>query len=151
MLLYNSIKYRFCTTYFTQFITSFYQNNKIIECSKNNTRNKTSVAVDLSYKIIGDDPGDYDLPPLFILHGLLGFKKHWQGLGKTLMKVTKRCVILVDLRNHGWSPHVKPHKYEDMALDLLKLYNKLKIDKATLIGHSMGGRTAMVLSLMEVR
>jgi esterase len=52
-------------------------------------------------------------------------------------------VILVDLRNHGRSPHYPEHTFSEMVLDLASLLENLKIEKAHLLGHSMGGKTAM--------
>lgn len=118
------------------------------QTSLNITRKQS---VDLSYKIMGFDPEESDSPPILIFHGLLGNKLNWQNLGKVLVKVMKCSVITVDLRNHGLSPHATPHSYEAMAQDVIKLYSKLSIQKANLIGHSMGGRTAMVLALTDVR
>lgn len=63
----------------------------------------------------------------------------------------KHSVLTVDLRNHGVSPHHHSHKYEDLAEDVVMLMNKLKINRAVLIGHDMGGRTSMSISLMAVR
>lgn len=72
-------------------------------------------------------------------------------LGKTIATVTKQSVLAVDLRNHGVSPHHQSHKYAELAEDVVELMNKLEINKAVLIGHSMGGRTAMSVSLMAVK
>lgn len=63
----------------------------------------------------------------------------------------KQSVLAVDLRNHGVSPHHHSHRYEELAEDVLELMDKLEINKAVLIGHSMGGRTSMSISLMAVR
>lgn len=107
-------------------------------------------AVSLSYKILGDSDPDPEIPPLFLFHGLFGSKKHWEGLGKTMLNMTKRPVVVVDQRNHGDSPHVNSHRYDEMAEDVLRLLEKLEVDRACLIGHSMGGRTSMCVSLMAV-
>ncbi|XP_045517332.1 protein ABHD11-like isoform X2 [Pieris brassicae] len=102
----------------------------------------------LSYKIFGESDVDPDSPPIFLFHGLLGTKKHWESFGKTMMNMTQRIVVAVDLRNHGDSPHVNSHKYDDMAGDILKLFSKLSIEKASVVGHGMGGRASMYVSLM---
>ncbi|CAG9559026.1 unnamed protein product [Danaus chrysippus] len=102
----------------------------------------------LSYRIYGEAAKDGDQSPILLLHGLLGCKKHWDSIGKTMMNVTKRSVLSVDLRNHGDSPHINSHKYEDLTADILKLYEKLNIEKAYLVGHSMGGRASMSVSLL---
>ncbi|CAF4884665.1 unnamed protein product [Pieris macdunnoughi] len=111
------------------------------------THAKRTVA-NLSYKIFGESSVDPDIPPIFLFHGLLGTKKHWESFGKTMMNMTQRIVVAVDLRNHGDSPHVNSHKYEDMAADILKLFSKLAIEKASVVGHGMGGRASMCVSLM---
>lgn len=72
-------------------------------------------------------------------------------LGKTISTVTKQSVLAMDLRNHGLSPHHSSHKYVELAEDVLELMNKLEVRKAILVGHSMGGRTSMTISLMAVR
>ncbi|XP_059054204.1 uncharacterized protein LOC131848388 [Achroia grisella] len=116
---------------------------KILKIHQTNISNRTEVT--LSYKIIGEY---HDTVPIVLFHELLGCKKHWESLGKTMLNVMKRSVIAVDLRNHGDSPHVSSHKYEEMASDVLQLFKKLSINNACLVGHSMGGRTCMCLSLM---
>lgn len=104
----------------------------------------------LSYKIISDTPTDPDAPPILIFHGLLWTKRLWEGLGKTTGNLTKRTVVVVDVRNHGDSPHTNSHKYEELAQDILDLYEKLAIDEATLIGHGMGGKACMSAALLSV-
>lgn len=94
-----------------------------------------------------DDP-----PPLIILHGLFGSKANWNSLCKAYHKRTmpQRKVIAVDARNHGDSPHTRMHTYQHMVEDLRELYHQLRIDKAALLGHSMGGRAVMLLALKYV-
>lgn len=82
--------------------------------------------------------------PLVILHGLFGSSDNWRSIAKQLAE--KAQVITVDLRNHGRSPHSAEHNYALMADDLAELLEKLKLDKVDLIGHSMGGKAAMVFS-----
>lgn len=113
------------------------------------SKNSIKTAANLSYKIYGDYHGS-DEPTILLFHGLLGNKQHWDSIGKTMLNVTKRTVVSVDLRNHGDSPHVNSHKYEDLAVDILKLLERLSIAKASLVGHSMGGRAAMSASLLAV-
>ena len=82
--------------------------------------------------------------PLVLLHGLFGSSDNWRGLAKKL--ATKCQVISVDLRNHGRSPHSAEQTYSLMAEDLSQLFEKLNLDKVDIIGHSMGGKVAMVFS-----
>jgi esterase len=83
--------------------------------------------------------------PLVILHGLYGSGDNWISIARELS--VQHRVILVDQRNHGRSPHCDIMDYTSMANDLLELLNALKIEKVIVMGHSMGGKTAMVLSL----
>lgn len=89
-------------------------------------------------------------PPLVILHGLLGSKNNWNSMSKAIHRTTGRKVISVDARNHGDSRHAAQHTYIHMAHDVMKLLKKLEMSKVSILGHSMGGRTAMVLSLLCV-
>jgi pimeloyl-ACP methyl ester carboxylesterase len=92
----------------------------------------------LHYKEIGEGK------PLVILHGLFGTSDNWQTHAKKLGEYYR--VILVDQRNHGHSPWSEDFTYEHLAEDLERLILHLGIDKFTLIGHSMGGKTAMYYS-----
>lgn len=79
--------------------------------------------------------------PLVILHGLFGSSDNWQTLGRQFAE--NFTVYLVDQRNHGHSPHSDEFSYEIMADDLSTLFSDEGIAKAIIIGHSMGGKTAM--------
>lgn len=79
--------------------------------------------------------------PLVILHGLYGSSDNWMSIAKELEKYFR--VINVDQRNHGQSPHSDEHSYALMADDLLELFDELKLEKANIIAHSMGGKVAM--------
>ena len=92
----------------------------------------------LHYKELGEGK------PLVILHGLFGTSDNWQTHAKKLGEYYR--VILVDQRNHGHSPWSEDFTYEHLADDLERLIIHLGIDQFTLIGHSMGGKTAMYYS-----
>ncbi len=83
--------------------------------------------------------------PIVIAHGLYGSSDNWLSIAKLLAEKYK--VILVDLRNHGQSPHSPSHSYSDLADDLFELFNKLKLSNASLMGHSMGGKAAMQFAI----
>jgi esterase len=83
--------------------------------------------------------------PLIILHGLFGSSDNWRAIAKQL--ATHAQVITVDLRNHGRSPHSPEQTYALMVEDLVELFDRLKLGKADIIGHSMGGKLAMAFSL----
>ena len=79
-----------------------------------------------------------------IIHGLYGSGRNWGVIAKRLSD--KFYVVTIDLRNHGESPWFDSHNYHDMADDLVEVITSLKI-KPNIIGHSMGGKAAMVLAL----
>lgn len=83
--------------------------------------------------------------PVIILHGLFGFSDNWQTIAKSL--ASQYLVITPDLRNHGRSPHLPSHTYEEMAEDLRLFMENHWMHSAVLIGHSMGGKVAMQMAL----
>jgi pimeloyl-ACP methyl ester carboxylesterase len=82
--------------------------------------------------------------PLMILHGLFGFSDNWQTHAKKLAEYYR--VILVDLRNHGHSDWSEEFSYDLMAEDVHELCVDLGIRKMILMGHSMGGKVAMLFA-----
>ncbi len=82
--------------------------------------------------------------PLLIAHGLYGSARNWGVIAKRLS--SDRTVIAVDMRNHGTSPWHDSHSYPDMAGDLAEVIRAHGAPMAVL-GHSMGGKAAMVLAL----
>ncbi len=83
--------------------------------------------------------------PLVILHGLFGSCDNWLTVSKSLAENFK--VYLVDQRNHGRSEHDAIHNYDSMAKDLLDFFTEHNIKDPIVLGHSMGGKTAMNLAL----
>lgn len=79
--------------------------------------------------------------PLVIVHGLYGSSDNWINIGKRLAE--KHTVYMIDQRNHGHSPFDTSHTFNDMRNDLNEFFEKHNIEKATLLGHSMGGKVAM--------
>ena len=84
-------------------------------------------------------------PPVLILHGLFGSAQNWTTIGRRLG--AQFHVLALDLRNHGASPWARPMDYEAMADDVAAFMTAQKIAGAPIIGHSMGGKAAMVLAL----
>ena len=84
---------------------------------------------------------DTDHPPLLILHGLFGSARNWNAIAKLLS--IDRKVIAYDLRNHGSSPWYKSNSYLNLASDIANMIN----GPSDILGHSMGGKAAMVLAL----
>ncbi len=84
-------------------------------------------------------------PPVVVLHGLFGSGRNWRGVAGAL--AARHRVLCVDLRNHGKSPWIDSMSYHDMAADVLALIRSERLDRPVVIGHSMGGKTAMTLAL----
>lgn len=83
---------------------------------------------------------------MIIVHGLYGSSDNWLSVAKRLEK--HFSIYLIDLRNHGRSPHSSDHSYQAMALDLNEFITDNHISKPILVGHSMGGKVVMQLGLM---
>ena len=82
--------------------------------------------------------------PLIIMHGVFGSSDNWQTLGKVFAEKFK--VYLIDLRNHGNSPHSDEFDYTLMVSDVIELMEDEGLSKAHILGHSMGGKVAMHLA-----
>jgi len=106
------------------------------------TNDMTSdTAVRLHSRIIGEGP------PVLVLHGLLGMSDNWLPVANALSD-HGYAAHLIDLRNHGISPHTDTHRYPDMCDDLLGYIEERELDTVHLIGHSMGGKLAMIFALL---
>ncbi len=79
--------------------------------------------------------------PIIILHGLFGTLDNWQTIARQLSE--EYLVYLVDQRNHGRSPHTDEFDYSLLADDLKDFMESEGMSQATIVGHSMGGKTAM--------
>lgn len=83
--------------------------------------------------------------PLVILHGFLGMGDNWKSLA---VKFSKQYQVhLVDQRNHGRSFHAEEFSYEDMVQDLHNYLVHHNLYKVNILGHSMGGKTAMLFAV----
>lgn len=80
-------------------------------------------------------------PALCVLHGLFGSLNHWSSHARALSE--RFTVYVLDQRNHGGSPHDGVMTYDAMADDLREFMDDNSISAARLLGHSMGGKTAM--------
>jgi esterase len=90
------------------------------------------------------DLGGTGRPPLVILHGMLGSSRNWQTTGRDLAE--KYHVLALDLRNHGDSPHASEMSYAAMVEDVIGWLDAQQLTRVTLLGHSMGGKVAMLLA-----
>lgn len=97
-------------------------------------------AVSLNFTTQGEQPQH-----LIIMHGLFGSGRNWQVSAKQLSE--HFTVHTLDLRNHGSSPHHDDMSYPEMADDVLEFLDQKGIDKAYILGHSMGGKVAMTFAL----
>jgi pimeloyl-ACP methyl ester carboxylesterase len=82
--------------------------------------------------------------PIIILHGLLGSSSNWSATSAMLGK--RLQVFTLDLRNHGNSPHTSEFDYPSMAEDLKSFMDTQGLRQATILGHSLGGKIAMVFA-----
>jgi len=96
--------------------------------------------IDLEGQVFGGDGS-----PVVILHGLLGSGRNWTSIAKRLAERHK--VVTLDLRNHGGSPWADEMSYPQMAADVRAYIEQAALGPTTVIGHSMGGKTAMRLAL----
>lgn len=83
--------------------------------------------------------------PLLFLHGLFGSGSNWHSMATALQDDHE--ILVADLRNHGRSPHANAMSYEAMVSDVVALLERLSEPRVTLVGHSMGGKVAMLLAL----
>ena len=89
----------------------------------------------------GQDTGQ---PPLLIVHGLYGSGRNWGVIARRLSD--ERRVLAPDMRNHGDSPWMDTHDYPALAADLAEVI-EANSGRADVVGHSMGGKAAMLLAL----
>jgi pimeloyl-ACP methyl ester carboxylesterase len=90
------------------------------------------------------DFGGVGKPPLVILHGMLGSSRNWQTAGQDL--AADFHALAPDLRNHGASGHDEEMTYEAMTSDVLSWMDTQALGRVALLGHSMGGKVAMLLA-----
>ncbi|PWC33886.1 alpha/beta fold hydrolase [Azospirillum sp. TSO35-2] len=102
----------------------------------------TQHALPLTYLEAGEANGG---TPLLVLHGLFGSARNWQTLARRFAE--SRRVYALDLRNHGGAPWDDGMSYPEMADDVLRFLDDRGFARATVVGHSMGGKTAMALAL----
>ena len=84
-------------------------------------------------------------PVFVVLHGLFGSGKNWRSFAGSLEDDFQ--VWTLDARNHGDSPHADSMSYQQMAEDVARFFAENELENVILLGHSMGGKTAMQLAL----
>ncbi len=96
--------------------------------------------MELFYRVYGEEGF-----PLLILHGLFGSSDNWHNLARRFAEHFR--VFTLDLRNHGNSPHADIMTYPVMAEDVREFMERQGLRETYLLGHSMGGKVAMMLAL----
>jgi pimeloyl-ACP methyl ester carboxylesterase len=84
-------------------------------------------------------------PPLIILHGLYGSSDNWYTIARSL--AVHYEVFIPDQRNHGNSPHSHNHDYSVLSDDLNDFFLQHNLERAVILGHSMGGKSAIAFGL----
>lgn len=97
------------------------------------------MTVELNYRVSGEGK------PLILLHGLFGSLENLGGVSQRLQDGWQ--IHGLDQRNHGRSPHTRTMDYQSMAEDVVAYMDEQGLQKASLLGHSMGGKTAMQVAL----
>lgn len=100
--------------------------------------NSSPQTVELYSRVLGQGP------PVVILHGVYGSGDNWNTFVKPLAETYS--VHLVDLRNHGRSPHAEEFNYNVLAADVAHYMQSRNLGPSLVIGHSMGGKAAMWLA-----
>lgn len=114
---------------------------------RNKARAETETSSSLAYVSYENPKYEQDLAPLVIQHGLFGRKENFLRLGKQVHNLSRRGVIVPDLRNHGDSPPCANMSIRQMSADLQRLTGQLGVEKASMMGHAAGGRVAMYTAL----
>ena len=86
-------------------------------------------------------------PSVAILHGLFGSGRNWRSVAQHL--AARHRVLTFDLRNHGASPWADGMSYAELVEDLQVSFRARRLDHAALLGHSMGGKVAMLMALLH--
>lgn len=96
-------------------------------------------------------PRDSTAPPLVILHGLLGQARNFRSWAAALVPSLERPrqVLSLDLVNHGDSFSRPTMSYREMAADVVSTLDSLGVERATILGHSMGGKVAMMAAFLD--
>ncbi len=107
------------------------------------TREYTNPSYLADMKLFFREAGTGD--PMIILHGLFGSSDNWYTLSKVFSERFR--VFTIDQRNHGQSPHSPEHDYKLLTQDLEEFMKDHNLVKPIILGHSMGGKTAMNFAL----
>ena len=106
---------------------------------RQNSHSSTKALALFSRKV-GETGADF-----VVLHGLFGSGKNWRTFARSLEDNFQ--VWTLDARNHGDSPHADLMSYQEMAEDVVRFFDENELENVILLGHSMGGKTAMQIAL----
>ncbi|PRD28001.1 UNVERIFIED_CONTAM: abhd11 [Trichonephila clavipes] len=112
---------------------------------------KRYVPVKLAYNVVEPDEYDREKAPVIFLHGVTASKENWHAIPGHISSITQRKVYVLDARNHGDSPWSEVSHFACNIEDLLHFMDTHNVPKAILVGHSMGGVTAMKVAIRVVR
>lgn len=135
------------------FICQSLRGFKLWNTVTNSSNSLEKVGQKLSLAYYSFDPSylNEDKPnPIILYHGLFTSKDMYQNIVKPLSQQTGRIVYLLDMRNHGESPHsiIDNSDLKTMANDVNDFMSEFKINKAVLIGHGVGSRAMLQMSLL---
>ncbi len=82
---------------------------------------------------------------MIVLHGLFASGKNWRSFARSIENDFQ--IWMPDARNHGESPHAETMSYKEMAEDVVCFLDNNGLERIMLLGHSMGGKTAMQVAL----
>jgi pimeloyl-ACP methyl ester carboxylesterase len=102
------------------------------------------MTVRLACSAFGEETGE--ATPLVVLHGMFGSGRNWHSIAKQMS--ARRRVFTLDARNHGRSAWAEPMTYSEMVDDLRAFLDERGLSRICLLGHSMGGKTAMLFALL---
>ncbi|XP_035211574.1 protein ABHD11-like [Stegodyphus dumicola] len=105
--------------------------------------------VRLAYKTVEPVSGAEYKAPIIFLHGLTASADYWFDISRTIANETKRKIYLLDARNHGDSEWSDEFDFDINSYDLMHFMDTMNIHKAVLLGHSMGGITAIRTALRK--
>jgi pimeloyl-ACP methyl ester carboxylesterase len=104
-------------------------------------------SVALKFKAYNTDIQDKSAPLLF-LHGLLGSHGNFNSTAKS-QPLSRYAIYSLDLRNHGESPHHENMTFAALAEDIVRFLDSQRLETASLVGHSLGGKVAMATALLH--
>jgi len=150
----NSTLFGNCTSTTYRFSNN---NNQFKRFYSTNSNSSDQQPIDLVYSVVEPTATtatpNHGVKDVIILHGLFGSGSNWRSVSPKIADQTHCNIIQIDQRNHGTSPHSDTFNYPIMVKDLYSFIEKHKksgdSNGLCIVGHSMGGRVAMLYALMH--